>query len=369
MQATRTCFTLAFQFLYQTHLLHKSSTTLLDSFMQDMQFIFGNIKVELLLGELFTTRLQVAPIRLNSLLQFAASLFVKENSTSCSLGRILVIRKPLTKLRKLTLKAGCIVPRPYNFHFDFWKTLLQICPLLFQGLQGSHQLFPCSRFLAESFLAKVSIQNSDIISECLITPRLRYLPLQGVDPSSLFLKDIMNSKKIGFRILQFPQCFFLLLLKLGNPGSLLKHLATILWFRTKEQIDLPLFHDRIGRTADAGIHEELMDIAEATQSVVYPVFRFSIPKNPTRNRHLVIFRLERALALRKIQGYLRHRQSFPLVGAIKDDVSHLTTPQCFGRSLPQNPTNGVNHIGFSATIRPHNPGNSFVKLKGSALSE
>ncbi len=112
-----------------------------------------------------------------------------------------------------------------------------------------------------------------------------------------------------------------------------------------------------------------MDIAEATQSVVYPVFRFSISKNPTRNRHLVIFRLEGALAVREIQGYLRHRQSFPLVSAIKDDVSHLTTPQRFGRSFPQNPANGINHVGFSATIRPHNPGNSFVKLKGSALSE
>ena len=83
----------------------------------------------------------------------------------------------------------------------------------------------------------------------------------------------------------------------------------------------------------------------------------------------MIFRFERALALRQIQGYLRHRQSFPLVSAIKDDVCHLPTPQRFCRSLPQNPANGINHIGFSATIRPHNPGNSFVKLKGSALSE
>ena len=83
----------------------------------------------------------------------------------------------------------------------------------------------------------------------------------------------------------------------------------------------------------------------------------------------MIFRFERALALRKIQSHLSHGQSFPLVRAVKDDICHLTTPQRLGGSLPENPANGINHIGFSTPIGPHNTGNSFVKLKGGAFSE
>ncbi len=59
--------------------------------MQKMQFVSGHIEVELLLGKFFASRLQVAPVRFDSLLKLPAPFFVEANPAICRPGGILVI--------------------------------------------------------------------------------------------------------------------------------------------------------------------------------------------------------------------------------------------------------------------------------------
>ncbi len=215
----------------------------------------------------------------------------------------------------------------------------------------------------------MGVKDPDIVSQCLITPRLSHLPFQGIDSSALFLKNIVDPEEVRLSVFQFTKSLFLLFLEFSDPGRLLKHLTTVLRLRTEEHIYLSLLHDRIGRTTNPCIHEKFVDITKATQPVINPVFRFAVPENPAGDSNLMVFSLQRPLAFGEVQGHFRHWKSFPSIGTVENHVCHLTTAESLGRGLPEDPANRINHIRLPAAIWTYNPCNPLMKLKGSALSE
>ena len=66
--------------------------------------------------------------------------------------------------------------------------------------------------------------------------------------------------------------------------------------------------------------------------------------------------------LRKTDGLAR-------VAAVENNVGHLVAAERLGRLFPQHPTDGIEHIGFSATVRPNNSRDAFVKIENRFIGK
>ena len=103
-------------------------------------------------------------------------------------------------------------------------------------------------------------------------------------------------------------------------------------------------HDRVGSAAYAGVHEEIVEIAEAAESAVEAVFGAAIAEYPARDGDLVKINFKRLLAIRHRQRDLRHAERLAFFRAVKNDIGHLATAQGFRGGFAENPTDRIDDV-------------------------
>jgi hypothetical protein len=62
-------------------------------------------------------------------------------------------------------------------------------------------------------------------------------------------------------------------------------------------------------------------------------------------------------------------KGFPRFGSVENQVFHFVGTEISGFLFSQNPTNGIDHIRFSATVGPNYSSNTFVKMNGDFISK
>ena len=146
-------------------------------------------------------------------------------------------------------------------------------------------------------------------------------------------EHIGQAGEVGVGLFELAGGVAALGLVLGDPGGFLEDGAAILRARGQDQVDLALFHDGIGRPADAGVHEKFLDVAQSAPRLVEEVFALAVAVDAAGDADLVVVRAELRLAVGEGHRHLRHAEGLAGVRAVEDDIGHLAAAQGLGRLL------------------------------------
>ena len=155
---------------------------------------------------------------------------------------------------------------------------------------------------------------------------------------------VLRRRKTALRFLAAVAAF-------GDARRLLKNLAPVGAFDGKDLINPALPNVGIALTAEAGVHQQLVDIAQARRLLVDIVFALARAVIPAGNHDLRRFDLECAVLIIQHERRLGKADGRPLLRAAENNVLHLGAAQRPGALLAHDPADGVGNIGFSAAVR------------------
>ena len=152
-------------------------------------------------------------------------------------------------------------------------------------------------------------------------------------------------------------------LVLGDPGGFFEDRATILRARAQDHVDSALLHHGVSGSRDPGVSEKALNVAKAALCFVEQIFGVPIAINAACHAHIVPVDSKVFLAIGKRERHLREAYRLACVGAVEDHVRHFVAAKRFGGLFPKRPAYGVEHIGFSATVRAHDRGDPLVEVE------
>ena len=198
---------------------------------------------------------------------------------------------------------------------------------LFQGVQPHGYLHALQFFLQFQVLF------------CLLRLSLQRLQLQ------FQLGDLVaDAKQVVLGVLQLLLRLLFPVTVLGNARGLLENLPAVAAFQGKYLIDTPLADVGVALLAQAGVHEQLIDIPEPGRLLIDIVFPVTAAVIPAGDHHLVGIIGQRPVGVVQGQGGLGKAYGSPLLGAAEDHVLHFRASQRFGALLAQHPQNGIGNI-------------------------
>ena len=245
----------------------------------------------------------------------------------------------LAEVREFGLLLG-------DFHLMDLACLLALVQLVFQSLQ-------LIRKLPVVFMRNVGVKNPEVGDDRLVAAGLGGLALQGADLALDLFDDVLHAHEVRLGVFQLAKGFFFLGLELRDAGGLLEDRAPVFRAVAQDLVDLSLLHDRVGTAAHAGIHEELMDVAQAACGFIDEILALTVPINAAGYADFVPLGAELLFALCERHGNLGHAECRAAVRAAENDIRHLASAQGFCRLLAEHPSDGVEHIRLAATIRAH----------------
>ncbi len=124
---------------------------------------------------------------------------------------------------------------------------------------------------------------------------------------------------------------------------------------------MPKLDDGIAVGADAGIHEEVLDILQAAADIVQAVFTFPAFIEFSGDGNRTEFRWKEVLGVFEGQAHLRQTRSRAGAGPVKDQAFEVFGPQVADLLFADDPANAIDDIAFSATVGADDPGDTLVK--------
>ena len=235
------------------------------------------------------------------------------------------------------------------------------------GRQARALQFSLQRF--ELLAGMMRIEHLQVGQQRLIAAGFAGLSLEGADLAFDLFDDVAETQKIGLRCFELAQGFAFLTLVFGNPGGFLEHRAPILGVRAEDLIDAALLHHRVGAPPDACIGEKAIDVFQPANSFVEQIFREPIAIDAACNANIVPVDAELAGAIGECQGNFRIAHRLARVGAVEDYVGHFPSAQRLGRLFSEDPTDRVQNVRFSATVRTDNGSHALVEVEDRFIGE
>ena len=199
----------------------------------------------------------------------------------------------------------------------------------------------------------------------------RRLALERVDLAADFFQDVEHARQILFRAFELRFGQALAGFVFADAGGFFDDGAAVGWLVGKNLADAALLDDGVAFRAEAGAHEEILNVAQAGGFAVDQVFAFARAVEAAGDGDLgglvrmavsvgVGFRgaMRSASGSAMRQGDLGHAERLAVAGAGEDDVFHAGAAQALGALLAEDPTDGVAEVGFSAAVRAHDGGDA-----------
>ena len=215
----------------------------------------------------------------------------------------------------------------------------------------------------------VGVKNPEVGDDRLVAAGLGGLALEGADLALDLFDDVLDTHEVRLSVFQLAERFFFLSLELRDAGGLLEDRAAIFRAVAQDLVDLSLLHDRVGAAAHAGVHEELVDVAEAACGFIDEILALPISINPAGYADFVPLGAEFLFTLREGHGNLGHTKCRAAVRAAENDIRHLAAAQGFCRLLAKDPANGVEDIRLAATIRTYDGCDASVEVEDGFCGE
>ena len=147
--------------------------------------------------------------------------------------------------------------------------------------------------------------------------------------------------------------------------------AAVFGLGGENRVDLALGHDGVGRRADAGAHQEMLDVPEAAWLLVEEIFARAIAVDAALYSHLVVVGAKLLLAVREGDRDFREPEGLSRVSAVEYDIHEFRAPERRRALLAENPADCVRNVRFTAAVRTHDGDKARIegelRLIGEAL--
>src|SRR5262249_12412796 len=143
---------------------------------------------------------------------------------------------------------------------------------------------------------------------------------------------------------------------LRDARGLLDDRAPLGRLRGEDLSDLALLDDRVRLRAEARVHEQLVDVAQATDLAVHQVLALAVAVEATRDHPLRRTVGAVAVQARDLEVHLGHLQRLAARAAVEDDVLHRRAAQALHALLAEHPVDRVRNVALAAAVRAHDAG-------------
>ena len=194
---------------------------------------------------------------------------------------------------------------------------------------------------------QVHVQVLEFLGVFHVEAGVAALLLQGTKTAIELLQDVIQALDILQRALKLLVRLVLAGAELDDAGGLLKDLAAILGFAGQDLINAALADDGVALLADAGIAEQINDVAQTAGRTVEEVLALAVAVDAAGHHDLRVLHGELAVLVIEDQRHFAVGQRLTLLGAVEDDVRHGRTAQRLRTLLTQHPAHCVADIALA----------------------
>ncbi len=108
---------------------------------------------------------------------------------------------------------------------------------------------------------------------------------------------------------------------------------------------------------------------QPADGLVQQVIRVAIAENAPGHAHFVPVDPEFLRAIGEGERDFGEAERLAGIGAAENNVGHFAAAQRFGGLLAQHPADGIEHVGFAATVRADDGGDAFVKFESGFIGK
>ena len=252
------------------------------------------------------------------------------------------------ELLELALRAGEVLLRG----------LIIVVDGLCLRVQAVERLHPDGDLRALEFVAQAQV----------LLRRLGLLA-QRLDLQLQLIDLIVDAQEVFLRAGELALRLLLAVAVARDAGRFLKDLAALVALAGDDLGDAALPDDRVPVTAEAGVHEQLVDVAQAAGLAVDIIFALAAAVIAAGDHDLGVLSVEDAGAVVKDERHLRKAHGAALFRAAEDDVLHLAAAQRFRALLAHDPQNGVRYVRLAAPVRADNCRDLLVKIQARLVRE
>src|SRR6185437_6076323 len=165
---------------------------------------------------------------------------------------------------------------------------------------------------------------AQVVAQSAVALGLGSLPLQRTHlPGNLF-EDVVHARKILLCRLKAQLCKPLLCLEARNAGGLFNDGAAIERLGAQQLADALLPDDRVGFAAEAGAHENVLDVAQAADLSIQQILALTRAEESARNRNFTgTHRSASELAAAHLQHNIAAGPGFSFCGSVGLLCLHL----------------------------------------------
>ena len=192
--------------------------------------------------------------------------------------------------------------------------------------------------------------------EAAINAHLFCLLSKGTEALLQFIENVVKASHVVVGRREFALRFALAVLVFADACRLFNEAAAFLRMQRQDFFDLPLTDDAETILAEAGVHEQFLDVLEAAGAFVEHVVAFTGTIEGACHLDFVAIQRKHALTVVEDHRHPRHPHRFAACAAGKDDVLHLCAAQGFGALFTEHPANGIDHVALATAIGPNDGG-------------
>ena len=149
---------------------------------------------------------------------------------------------------------------------------------------------------------------------------------------------------------KLPLRLFVAVAVLADACGLLEDLTAVAGFQGEDLVDPALADVTVTLTAQARVHEQLMDILQAGRLLVDVKFTVAGAVVAPGDHHLIGVIGQRPIQILQSQCRLGKAHGLAKLGAAEDDVLHFRAAQGLAALLAHDPEDGVRNIRFAGAV-------------------
>ncbi len=199
--------------------------------------------------------------------------------------------------------------------------------------------------------------------------RLFRLRFQRPDAAFQLCGDIGQAHEIVLCLRELALRLLLAVAEFGDTCRLLENIAALIRFCTDDLRDSALSDDCIAVSAEAGVHEQLVDILQADIPAVDEILAVAAAVEPPRDRDLRLRFGQRMVTVVDRQRHSGKAHLLALRRTGKDDILHALAAQLLRGLLAQHPADGIADIALAAAVRSDDGGEALVKGQRDLVGE
>ena len=184
----------------------------------------------------------------------------------------------------------------------------------------------------------------ELIAQVQVFLRRFGLLAQGLDLQLQLIDLVVDAQEVFLRAGKLALRLLLAVAVARDAGRLLKDLSALVALAGDDLCNAPLPDDRVPVAAEAGVHEQLIDVAQAAGLAVDGIFALAAAVIAAGDHDLGVFGVEDAGAVIENERHLREAHGAALFRAAEDDVLHLAAAQRLRALLAHDPQDGVRNV-------------------------